>query len=258
MVKGRARRAHRAILRPMNESDVAEARVLVELLRSDEGARACYVAMWGDKGRAELAELDATTSYRADPCSCASDSDTCRCLRAITGAPGASLDDLVAATRAPKVPSTASSTSRPRAFPATRTDTRFAAAHSIRAAARPRSTSRATRSARARPTKPRSGSATSRRHDAEAARSADRRVIREAVCRPGRTRPARDGARRRPPPVERTASRSRTPTLHGRDDDLEAAFGNALETTGGERGRNRPDAGSGKVAQLRCSAKGDD
>jgi integrase len=40
--------------------------------------------------------------------------------------------------------------------------------------------------------------------------------------------------------------------------DLEAAYGNVLETTGGDRGRNRPDVETAKVAQLRASAKGGD
>jgi hypothetical protein len=35
-----------------------------------------------------------------------------------------------------------------------------------------------------------------------------------------------------------------------------SAFGNVLETAGGDRGRNRPGASTGKVAQLRASAKG--
>jgi integrase len=39
---------------------------------------------------------------------------------------------------------------------------------------------------------------------------------------------------------------------------LEAAFGNLLETTGGDRGRDRPDAETAKVAQLRASARGGD
>jgi integrase len=40
--------------------------------------------------------------------------------------------------------------------------------------------------------------------------------------------------------------------------DLEAAYGNALETTGGDRGPNSPDGRTGKVAQLRGSTSGGD
>jgi hypothetical protein len=40
--------------------------------------------------------------------------------------------------------------------------------------------------------------------------------------------------------------------------DLEAAYGNVLETTGGGREPNPPDGRTGKVAQLRGSTKDGD